>query len=68
MELDVLEADFANRLSTARGLGFGLDDLSSKEIRIPRNTRKKTTITVEAVIMFLFLIIRVNLLLVFCII
>jgi hypothetical protein len=39
----VPEVDFANRLRTARGFGFGLLDLSRKEIRIPRNVRKKMT-------------------------
>lgn len=39
----LLDIDFANRLRTARGLGFGLLVLSRKERRIPRNIRKKTT-------------------------
>jgi len=60
MELVVLETHFVNRLSTARGLGFGLDDLSSKVIRIPINTRKNITITAEAAITLLFLIITMN--------
>ena len=47
VEQAVLEADFANRLRTARGLGF--EDLSRKERRIPRDVRKKMTITVVAV-------------------
>jgi len=37
------DIDFANRLRTARGLGFGLLVLSRKESRIPRNNRKKMT-------------------------
>jgi hypothetical protein len=59
-ELAVPEVFFANRLSTARGRGFGLGDLSSKAIRIPKKTRKKTTITAETVITLLFLIICLN--------
>jgi hypothetical protein len=49
VEQDELEADFANRLRTARGFGFGFDDLSSKEIRIPSTVRKKMTATVVVV-------------------
>ncbi|OGU14759.1 MAG: hypothetical protein A2076_18660 [Geobacteraceae bacterium GWC2_53_11] len=48
-EQNEFETDFAMRLRTARGLGFGLDVLSSKEIRIPRNVRKKMTATVVEV-------------------
>lgn len=48
-EQNGFEADFAMRLRTARGLGFGLDVLSSKESRIPRNVRKKMTATVVEV-------------------
>jgi hypothetical protein len=59
-ELAVPEVLFANRLSTARGRGFGLGNLSSEVIRIPQKTRKKATITVETVITFLFLIIYLN--------
>lgn len=48
-EQAVLEADFADRFRTARGFGFGFDDLSRKESRIPRNVRKKMTAAVVAV-------------------
>jgi len=44
-----LDADFANRLRTARGLGFGPLDLSRKGSRIPRNNRKKMTQEMTAV-------------------
>lgn len=45
-EQDELDADFSKRLSTARGLGFGLGDLSNKEMRIPKMVRKNMTATV----------------------
>jgi hypothetical protein len=50
VEQDELAADFAKRLITALGLDFGLEVLSSKVSRIPRNVRKKMTATVVAVI------------------
>lgn len=49
LEQNEFEADFAVRLRTARGLGFGLDVLSSKASRIPRNVRKNMTATVVEV-------------------
>jgi hypothetical protein len=57
VEQGVLEADFAKRLRTALGLGFGLEDFSSKEIRIPKIVRKKMTATVVDVMRMRCLII-----------
>lgn len=42
---------------TARTRCFGLEVLSSKEIRIPRNVRKKTATTVVAAMKMRFLVI-----------
>lgn len=58
-EQTVLEADFADRFRTARGLGFGFDDLSRKASRIPRKVRKKITATVVEVMKIRCLIMSV---------
>lgn len=56
-EHEAVGADFEKTLRTARGFGFGFTVLSSKEIRIPRNIRKKMTATVVEVMNSLFLVI-----------
>ncbi len=57
-EFVVVWADFTTELITARGLDLGLGVLSSREIRIPRNVRKKITIKVLVAMNKRFLIMK----------
>lgn len=60
-ELTALGADFTDTFKTARGLGFGFAVLSNKDIRIPKNIRKKMiAAVVEAMkVRFLFIMSKI---------